>query len=82
MRLRMSKDLTIAMKWRQTSTRHQLRASLEVQGIDQLTIAGHTGILRHLCPSAWKHPVVFGINKRGGRFVQEQDFLKARSLGN
>ena len=30
------------------------------------------GILRHLCPSAWKHAVVFGIKKRGGRFVPKR----------
>jgi hypothetical protein len=73
MRLRMSKDLTIVEACGGSPrTWHQRRASREVQGIDLLNTADYTGILRHLGPSAGKHAVVFGINKRGDRFVPKR----------
>jgi hypothetical protein len=48
------------------SVESQLRASRDVQGINRLTIAGHTGILRHLCPSAFQP----GSGDRGSKSVE------------
>jgi hypothetical protein len=40
--------------------------------LDRLNMAGHSGILRHLCPSAWKHAeAIVGRTARGGRLLRQ-----------
>jgi hypothetical protein len=53
-RLRMSRDLTLVEARGGKRARAGLRTSPGVQGIDLFTLVGHSGILRHLCPSAFQ----------------------------
>jgi hypothetical protein len=60
-------------------TRAGLRASLEVQGIDLLTIAGHMAFSATCVHRHFRRAVVFGIKKRRGPVRPARAFYNAKS---